>query len=487
MPIRKTRDPEDKSMFMPSAMSAIIDTEPYAWNLDPEVKKLQKLTIDDTPDNREALYWMESVAISFGEITVSVIIGDGLHVNVENTTNDEKAEKIINEFNTNINVRHESIEDYIHDSYIDNLIHRRNFNRILRENKWIDSLVDMQRLDPKTIEVVIDPVYGWRKFVQHIPKYKHHRSQAQFYREAESKKLYSTQLRPTYITGRSDKETYSQPVWTSLAEVDVEIPDDINNILYTSLFNKPPISAALRYIKYKQWILLFMKKYSQKYWAPFVVAKVGDPKSNNYPSDPAKMQKALEKTSQIIKNMTAFGYLAVPGDIEVETLETNTARSAEIYPMYIQELDKQIMYALFGSMGQREARGTELATSRILERGWLRFVKGVRRKYEILLTKFYANCLLPAHGITNVDPTDIDIEWSRLRMEETKDLMEAIQIGYNIGLFKDQNELRKAAQSIFSFLDEIPGGDTLPEPPVAAQTRQLESLYEEYVNDKQNS
>ena len=140
--------------------------------------------------------------------------------------------------------------------------------------------------------------------------------------------------------------------------------------------------------------------------------------------------------------------------MDLKTLETQTARSSEIYVLYIRELDKQIMMSIFGSMGQREASGNELATARILEHGWLRFIKGVRREYELMLTNFYAKVLLPYNGINNVNPIDIDVDWSELRFENTRELMEAIAMGASVGVFVDRNEMRKAAQAAFSFLTE---------------------------------
>jgi hypothetical protein len=114
------------------------------------------------------------------------------------------------------------------------------------------------------------------------------------------------------------------------------------------------------------------------------------------------------------------------------------------------------MYTIFGSMGQRDAGGSELATARELQEGWLRFIKGIRRMYELLLTNFFAYCLLPYHSINDVKPHEIEIDFSPLRLESTQDLMQSIKIGAEVGLWKDTNEMRKAAQPAFGFLDELP-------------------------------
>lgn len=471
--IRRTIE-ENREVFLPSRMAVLIDTAPSPWQVDPEIKRLNKLLIEPSPENREKAFWMSSVAVSFTRMTSAAIVGDGVKVNLKN----KKAEKIIKKWNRKINVKRETIEDWMERTWFDCIVHGKGFDRVEPDNIEYEN-VDIQRLDPKTIKILEDPVYGWRKFEQFIEKFKHHRTKKQFYRKAgieHYELLPHEQDKVYYGDGRTRFSS------RGVKELQIHIPDEPDRMLFVNFFQVPPISAAVKFIVYKIWILYFMRKYSQKYWAPFVVAKVGDPKQNNYPTDPAIMQQSINKISKIVKNMTAFGYLTVPGDVEVETLETNTARSAEIYPMYIRELDKQIMYAIFGSMGQREASGNELATSRVLEKGWLRFIKGIRRKYELILANFYAECLLPYNGIKNVDPIDIDFEWSRLTLEEPREMMEAIKIGAEIGMWKNQNEMRKAAQAVFAFLEEVPEGSKLPPPP---KDQGLEQIYEQYVKNEQ--
>jgi hypothetical protein len=330
---------------------------------------------------------------------------------------------------------------------------------------------------------------GYRIFLQHIAKFNYFRTKKAFYRSAgkEYDKVWSGDR--YYKTPGDVNYGERQSYTASAAEVQIRIPDEPYNMIFSSYFRKPPIANALHYIVYKRWILWFMRKYSQKHWAPFVVLKVGDPKSNTYPSDAHKMQAAINNGKTFIREITNFGGVSLPGEMDLKTLETGTAKSSEIYVLYIRELDKQIMYTIFGSMGQREASGSELATARELQEGWLRFIKGIRRMYELLLTNFWAYCLLPYHGINDVEPHKIEIDFSPLILESTSDLMASIKIGAEVGLWKDLNEMRKAAQPAFGFLDELPQNENKKVELVAAtgtgaQTGAKERLMEHYQQRK---
>ena len=449
MPIR--RDRKKKSEYTPSSKTIVENIEIDEYELDKDLKNLKKVMITLNDINLEEAFWNDSIATSFTDITAHVIIGDGLRIRLE----DEKARKVIEEWNRAINVKRQTVEDWIRNTWFDAIIHKHFFWRVDDESQEYDN-VDTQRLDPKTIEIFEDPVMGYRQFIQHIQKRKYYRSKKQFYRKAGRKQEHD------WKKWDSKKITYANKdqTFTNTSSHRIFIPDEMSHILYGDFFQKPPIANAMHYIVYKRWILWFMRKYSQKHWAPFVIIKIGDPKTSTYPTSPQEMQKAIDNASLFIKQITSFGGAAVPGDYTFDTLEkTQSGSSSEIYVTYIRELDKQIMYTIFGSMGQREASGNELATSRVLEKGWLRFIAGVRRQYELLLTNFYATVLLPYHGVTSVKPTDIDIEWSNLIFEDTYDLMRSIEVGVNSGVFKDQNEIRKASQSAFPFLTALEGKD----------------------------
>lgn len=405
------------------------------YDLDPDLKKLYYTMIKPSPSNCEFAFWNDSISQSFSYITAATIIGDGLRIRSTN----EEAQEIIKDFNLEINVAKQSIEDYITHSWIDEVVFGGSFWRVLEQDE-LKYGIDIARIDPKTLTLRKDPNYGWRKYIQKVPNFKEFRSKAQFYRKASTR----DELNLTYT--QSARE--------------VHIPDEPNALLRTKFFLKPPIASALHYITYKRWIAYFMRKYSQKHWAPFIIALVGDPKTNYFPADESDMKEKIDYVAEIIPNITNFGGVALPGDTDIKTLDSGTARSADIYVKYMEAMDKQIMMSIFASMGIREASGVEKATQSNLLESFLMFIKGIRRKYEINLERFYVNCLLPKNGI-HITMDEMDIDWSPLRLESSLELMKAIQIGVQTGMFRDRNEVRKAGQTVYNWLEKIDGDELI--------------------------
>lgn len=416
-----------KRIYKPNRRPVVFnyDTKPY--NLDPELRKLKHVMMTPTPQNREYAFWNDSVSQSFAYITASTITGDGLRIRC----NDTRAKELIEDYLVQININRKSIEDYITRTWIDELVHGGSYWYITY-NKDYPTNLDIQRLDPKTLTKLRDKHYAWTMYIQKVPRYKAYRSEKQFYRNAKE----SDYLQRKYSTQK------------------VYIPDKPERLLRTNFFIRPPISSALHYITYKRWITYFMRKYSQKHWAPFIVALVGDPKTNYYPQGNVEMEKALEDVQGIIPNITNFGGVAMPGNVDLKTLDSGTAKSSEIYTNYLNAMDKQIMMSMFASMGLREASGVEKSTQTILREGYLQYLKGIRRKYEIALELFFIKALCPANGI-KISNADIDIDWSPLKIEGSLDLMKSIQIGSQIGMFETRNELRKAGQTIYNWLDPL--------------------------------
>lgn len=453
------REQNERREFLSSKKAIVASLDPGDYNIDEDLRRLRKIQIKPSFENLEEAFWNDSISVSFTDITAAVIIGDGLRIRVSNTNT--KALKIIKAWCRSINVKRQTVEDLIRDTWFDAIVYSKFYWRVDDRSPGYMN-VDMQRLDPKSITINIDPVMGFRNFKQKTHIYKYHKTKSSFYRDRSKDKYNSTSFTFKASTGSKPwQEKVNAENYKSLiaGEQTIYISDEPRAIFFGDFFKKPPIANALNFISYKRWITWFMRKYSQKHWAPFLILKVGDPKTNMYPTDKHVMQSALDNGKSFLRQVTNFGGVSIPGEMDIQALETNTARSSEIYVSYIRELDKQIMYAIFGSMGQREASGNELATSRILEKGWLRFIKGIRRKYELMLTSFWANCLLPYHGIYDVKEIEIDIDWSPLRFETSQELMNSIERGAMIGLWKDKNEMRKAAQSAFPFLEELPEND----------------------------
>ena len=423
-----------KRRFDPSRKPILVEWKEDPSKLDPELKRLKHVMVKDTPDNREYCFWSDSISQTFTIMTANMFTGSGLRIR----TTQKRATDIIKEWNEEINVNRKTIEDYYQRSWIDEINHAGSYWRT-EFNKDVPTNIDIQRIDPKTLKIKKDRKYGWEKLIQTVPDYKAFRSKASFYARA---KLY-------------DKDFDETEVHSYYRTKEIHIPDEPDVIIRTNMFIRPPISAALHFITYKRYILYFMRKYSQKFWTPFLLFLVGDPKTNYYPDNDDDMQDAIDDIAQVAPNMVNFGSLVVPGNVRAEELGKQSARGSEIYVTYMDALDKQIAMALYASMGLVEGRGVELSTQRGVKETRMQFIEGVRRRYKMNLEKFYVKCLLPANGI-KMSLNDIDLEHPPLKFEASEEVMRAIELGRSTGMFLDRNELRKAGQTIWNWLEAVP-------------------------------
>jgi len=386
----------------------------------------------DKPDNREYCFWHSSVARSTTTITSATIFGDGLRVRCPHT----EAKNIINGWNKEINANGKSIEDYFDSTWIDEIVHAGSYWRV--DNiKDLAYKLDIQRLDPKSLIKIKDPKYPWIKIIQQLGQYKSYRSKAAFYAKANKNDNLYSGIYP--YTNKS-----------------IHIQDEPSVLLRTAFFIKPPIAVVSQYIAYKKFILYFMRKYAQRLWTPFILLLAGNPMTNYYPDEGQDMQDAIDDLAEIIPEMVSFGGAALPGNTIVHEVGKGSARNSEVFITYMEALDKQIMLGIFSSMALREASGSELATSRQLREGVNQFLMGMRRRYATRLTRFYVKALLPAHRI-KISMDDVEIDYSPLVSDSAESAMKAVEIGVNTGMFKDRNEVRKAGQVIYPWLEQLTG------------------------------
>lgn len=426
-----------KRKFNPSRKPILVEWKEDYSKLDPELKKLKHVMVHDTEDNREYCFWTSAIAQTFTIMTANMFTGTGLRVR----SNSQRAKDIIKEWNEEINVNRKTIEDYYQRSWIDEIVHAGSYWRA-EFNKDVPTNIDIQRIDPKTITVKKDRKYGWEKLIQTVPNYKSYRSKASFYARA--------QLR--------DKDFDEIEPHTYYRQKEIHIPDEPDVIIRTNMFIRPPIASALHFITYKRYILYFMRKYSQKFWTPFLLFLVGDPMTNYYPDNDDDMQESIDDVAEVAPNMVNFGSLILPGNVRAEELGKQSAKSSDIYINYMDALDKQTAMALYSSMGLVEGRGVELSTQRGVKETRMQFIEGIRRRYKMKLENFYIKCLLPANGI-KVSPGDIDLEYPPLKFEASEEYMRAVELGRKTGMFLDRNELRKAGQVVWSWLEKVPEKD----------------------------
>lgn len=422
-----------KRKYDPSRKPILVEYDFDPSRLDPELKRLKHVMIKDTADNREHCFWSDSISQTMTIMLANLFTGSGLRIR----TPSDRATSIINEWNEEINVNHKTIEDYYQRSWIDEIIHAGSYWRA-EFNKEVPTNIDIQRIDPKTLTIKKDKKYGWEKLIQTVPDYKSYRTKSSFYARAT---LY-------------DKDFDKSEVHSLWRTKEIHIPDEPDVLLRTNMFMKPPISSALHYITYKRYILYFMRKFSQKFWTPFLLFLVGDPKTNYYPDNESDMQDQIDDVAEVAPNMVNFGSLVLPGNIRAEELGKQSARSSEIYVTYMDALDKQIAYSLYSSMGLRESVGRQLATQRGIKEITMQFIEGIRRRYQKRLERFYVKCLLPANGI-KMSFEDVEIEYPHLKFEDSEEYMRAVQLGRATGMFLNRNELRKAGQTVWHWLEPV--------------------------------
>lgn len=416
--------------YEPSRKPIVKEYDTHYTSLDPELRKLRYVMVAPTPANLEHCFWNDSVSQSFGVMTPALIVGDGLRIRAN-----DRIKSLIDDFNEEINVEHQTIDDYFTHSWIDMMVHHNGSVWRIDYNKDYTTKVDIQRLDPKTLTYERENHNGWAAYIQNVPNYKHYRSKTSYYRHLKEDKY--------EIMNFSNSRK-------------IVIPDELDVILKGNFFLKPPVASAMIYMVYKRFILYFMRKYSQTLWTPKMLFGVGDPRTTQYPVDDEDMQQSIDDLAELIPDlMTTFSAAAIPGNITPYEVGKNSIRGSESFIKYIELLNKEIMMAQFASMGLRESSGTELATSRTLKELYLQFIQGMRRRYAISWEKFYRYALLKVNRV-KASPGDINIEYSPLKFEPTEEYMKGVDLAVRAGVFKDRNEIRKAAQTIWSWLEEVP-------------------------------
>ena len=274
-----------KRKFNPTRKPILVEWREDPSQLDPELKRLKHVMVRDTADNREHCFWSDSISQTFVIMTANMFTGSGLRVRTTSKT----ATDVIKEWNEEINVNRNTIEDYYQYSWIDEIVHANSYWRA-EFNKDVPTNIDIQRIDPKTITVKKDRKYGWEKLIQTVPNYHSYRSKASFYARAQ---LYDQDF------DRVESHNY-------LRTKEIHIPDEPNVILRTNMFIRPPIASALHFITYKRFILYFMRKFSQKFWTPFMLFLVGDPKTNYYPDDDQAMQDQIDDIAEVAPIMVNY-------------------------------------------------------------------------------------------------------------------------------------------------------------------------------------
>lgn len=389
------------------------------YDLDKDLNRLLKVLPQRNIANREVSFWLDDICESFAYIVIYTIIGRGFNITCDN----KKAEEVIRMFNKHINVNGDTIEDYIVNTWIDNLIHGFSLWRIAKNIKDFDEntddSVDLQRVSPTTIQIVRDQVNGWRKFVQNVSSY------------------------TTYTTPQGFLEGNIKDMKPKTT-AEIIIPDDPRISLYTSFFLRPPMDCVVPYVTIKYWILAFIRKYAEKMWAPPTIAYLGNEIA--YPNGPIEMQEGLSDLVSRLVQLKNFSSAAFPGNtrVEINELKGNGATYLE----FMDKMDQHIMFGLFSSIATRESVGVYKGNA-TADEGTVRFMEGIRAKIENALRRFYVHNLVP-----DVKLDEIHFAWPELRTSSVQNMTGVLEIAVRSGVFRDAAERRRAFAQIIPFLSE---------------------------------
>jgi hypothetical protein len=419
----------------------------------PEDQRLRQLflnRIKDTKVNREISFWNEPVVISFAYITAYTILGDTIKV----LTKDAGVKDMMSEFFSQMNADEQSIEDFFCDAYVDNIIHADSVWRIM-ETDELTTGIDLARLDPTTYVRKKNRTRGYSVFVQYAKKESQH-----FYNKNGYYNYWKQNAGA--ITQEAVDEIIEDAEYDELGEsieyVPIVIPNELQYCVELKLFRRPPISSVLDHLAYKRWILWFMRQYAERYWAPPRVIYVGDPQFY-MPDDEIAFKKERDNALQALLQLKNFGAMATPGYNKVEEVGNQTAKSSEIYVDYMNYLNEELMFMMFGSMGIRSAKGTELATSRVLEQGYLRVCRANQGRFDMKLRRLCTKRVLPK-ALKRSEPLtlgSLDFRHSPMVLDDISKTVKAVKDACDAMLFEDWNEPRQILQSVFgTVMDELP-------------------------------
>ena len=390
---------------------------------DPDIKKVQKASVVNNVINRTILFTEDNVASSTCDMMGGLVIGDQIGITVDKS---DEAIKVIETWNDNINVKHQTVENYLQDSFRDSMINSDALWRIY-QNPDLEPKVDLARVSTATLKMDERETLGAIRWIQwaQIPR-----------QQNTVKKFY-----------KSDPIALRQ-----YENVVITIPNETNAVIYTKLFNTAPVSTVLQQLNQKKWAYWFLRKFMEKHWAPFIIATVGDLKNGYMPPNQEAMKNDLTWAAQQIQQIRDFGGAAFPDWVKLTVLDAEV-KKANIYLDTIDHYSKEIAIGLHSSITSRDSAGRPAAQQNLATEGWLRNIRTYREIYNIKLRNFYAKVLLPAYDINNIEPGDIKLTFPDIKVDATKDILQSVEIAAKIGAFKDWREMRKILNPVWKHID----------------------------------
>jgi hypothetical protein len=228
-------------------------------------------------------------------------------------------------------------------------------------------------------------------------------------------------------------------------QVMVVIPDDRKNIIKFSFFEDPPMSPIVPLIIHKKWIISYMRKHAQKYWAPFLVASLG---SDKYIPNEGEFLEYKEYLENELPEMYNFSGIVIPGWITLNQLTSATKSDAQLYISELDWCNKEIMNCLFGSMQQRDASSREGKAAVGETSKWS---VGMFNKSRAEFMRGLQN-ICAFNLIGDEDPDDFDVQMTPVSQDKLIDIAASTERIASLDQFSGE-ELRRMASNAFPWID----------------------------------
>jgi hypothetical protein len=412
---------------LPEVDSEGVTPDIQLYTRDSDIEKIITFQVEDTPEHRIWCFWTESECTSFAKMLSSIVAGSGPVVLSENT----KVVELINNFNKDINMSHQSIIDFFDNTVIDSLIHAFYIWRIY---PTLDSKfkIDVSRVNPKTVVPVTHSEKGYLKYIQWARKDETLPNTQEKFNAASFNPYINLETKEYKKTGK-----YSY----------IHIPKDAT--VSNMMFQKPPIAPAMIYIIFKRLILYYMRKSAQKFWTPLLVGKYGS--DDMFPTiNPDELKDELDDLRDKLLSLQDFSAVAVPNYIDITALEIK--RDVKNFVAELEYLNEEIIFAMMGSIVLIKSKGQQAVSgNRMIENMFLEVIKSLRAKYAIELEKLY-KLVCEYNGL---DGSDIIVQFPALKEDQNLQIIQMAGLIAQEEGFKDMREYRQFIGQAFDWLSNV--------------------------------
>jgi len=385
--------------------------------IDKDLVKLDKILPNGNIPNVEECF-KDGMVQSYCHMTSYSIFGSGPEITVPDYPAEQKK---IRTFNENINVKGETIDDFLRKAWFDAIKYDhyawRVAHRIRDINNKIRELPDIQRMPPMTYKIKYEPYTGWAKFEQIVSTTAYHQ-------------------KPEDWLNR--KHTYRKTGFSKIRFLGKK-----HIVLFDTLFDQAPMKKVVPLVTFKRWILAFMRKFAEKLWAPPIYATVGN--NFGYPNGEWQMKEALAATVTRLSQLKNYSVGAFPGSTDIKALQIK--QNGNIYLEYYDKMNEQIMFYLYSSIANRIPAGV-YKSGDLPDEANIRFLEGIRDKLQKKLKEFYIANITP-----NLIEDNIKFDWPQIRNYNMDQQAKAIDIAVKSGVFRDAQERRDAFATIVNTLD----------------------------------